>query len=40
MVQIETMGEFGVFFMLFSVGLEFSLDKLKKVFLISILYET
>uniref|UniRef100_A0A7M5UXU9 Cation/H+ exchanger transmembrane domain-containing protein n=1 Tax=Clytia hemisphaerica TaxID=252671 RepID=A0A7M5UXU9_9CNID len=30
-VQIETIGEFGVFFMLFSVGLEFSLDKLKKV---------
>ncbi|XP_057301909.1 transmembrane and coiled-coil domain-containing protein 3-like isoform X1 [Hydractinia symbiolongicarpus] len=30
-VQIETIGEFGVFFTLFSVGLEFSPDKLRKV---------
>lgn len=31
LVQIETLGEFGVFFILFSVGLEFSPDKIKKV---------
>ncbi len=30
LVQIETMGEFGVFFILFSVGLEFTPDKIKK----------
>ncbi|CAH1781152.1 unnamed protein product [Owenia fusiformis] len=31
LVQLETLGEFGVFFILFSVGLEFSPDQLKKV---------
>ncbi|XP_064638404.1 transmembrane and coiled-coil domain-containing protein 3-like isoform X2 [Lineus longissimus] len=34
-VQVETLGEFGVFFILFSVGLEFSPDKLKRVFRIA-----
>ncbi len=31
MVQIETLGEFGVFFILFAVGLEFSPDSIRKV---------
>ncbi|CAM1331020.1 TMCO3 (predicted) [Pycnogonum litorale] len=31
LVQMETLGEFGVFFILFSVGLEFSLEKLRRV---------
>jgi Kef-type K+ transport system membrane component KefB len=30
-VQVETIGEFGVFFIVFAVGLEFSPDKLHKV---------
>ena len=30
-VQIETLGEFGVFFILFVLGLEFSLEKIKQV---------
>ena len=30
-VQVETLGEFGVFFILFAVGLEFSPDRIKKV---------
>ena len=30
-VQVETIGEFGVFFIVFAVGLEFSPDKLNKV---------
>jgi Kef-type K+ transport system membrane component KefB len=30
-VQVETLGEFGVFFTLFLVGLEFSPEKLRKV---------
>lgn len=30
-VQVETLGEFGVFFSLFLVGLEFSPEKLRKV---------
>ena len=32
LVQLETLGEFGVFFILFTVGLEFSPANLKKVF--------
>lgn len=35
-VQVETLGEFGVFFTLFLVGLEFSPEKLKKVWKISL----
>ena len=31
LVQIETFGEFGVFIILFSVGLEFSPDIIRKV---------
>lgn len=31
-VQVETLGEFGVFFTLFLVGLEFSPERLRKVF--------
>ena len=30
-VQVDTLGEFGVFFILFAVGLEFSPDRIKKV---------
>jgi Kef-type K+ transport system membrane component KefB len=30
-VQIETLGEFGVFLILFSLGLEFSPERIKKV---------
>nr|XP_034491842.1 transmembrane and coiled-coil domain-containing protein 3 isoform X3 [Marmota flaviventris] len=36
MVQVETLGEFGVFFSLFLVGLEFSPEKLRKVWKISL----
>ncbi|XP_023690589.1 transmembrane and coiled-coil domain-containing protein 3 isoform X1 [Paramormyrops kingsleyae] len=36
MVQVETLGEFGVFFTLFVVGLEFSPDRLRKVLKISV----
>ncbi|XP_028904320.1 transmembrane and coiled-coil domain-containing protein 3 isoform X3 [Ornithorhynchus anatinus] len=36
MVQVETLGEFGVFFTLFLVGLEFSPEKLRKVWKISL----
>ena len=32
-VQVETIGEFGVFFIVFAVGLEFSPEKIHKVFL-------
>uniref|UniRef100_A0A8D0CKQ0 Transmembrane and coiled-coil domains 3 n=1 Tax=Scleropages formosus TaxID=113540 RepID=A0A8D0CKQ0_SCLFO len=35
-VQVETLGEFGVFFTLFVVGLEFSPDRLRKVWKISV----
>ncbi|XP_032888873.1 transmembrane and coiled-coil domain-containing protein 3 isoform X1 [Amblyraja radiata] len=35
-VQVETLGEFGVFLTLFVVGLEFSPDKLRKVWKISL----
>uniref|UniRef100_A0A4W3HYX6 Transmembrane and coiled-coil domains 3 n=1 Tax=Callorhinchus milii TaxID=7868 RepID=A0A4W3HYX6_CALMI len=35
-VQIETLGEFGVFFTLFVVGLEFSPERLRKVWKISL----
>lgn len=31
-MQVETLGEFGVFFTLFLVGLEFSPERLRKVF--------
>ena len=31
MVQVETLGELGVFFTLFVVGLEFSPERLRKV---------
>ena len=30
-MQVETLGEFGVFFILFSLGLEFSPVRIKKV---------
>ena len=33
-VQVETLGEFGVFFILFAVGLEFSPDRIKKVMIV------
>ncbi|KAJ8410506.1 hypothetical protein AAFF_G00194100 [Aldrovandia affinis] len=36
MVQVETLGEFGVFFTLFVVGLEFSPERLRKVWKISV----
>ena len=36
MVQVETLGELGVFFTLFVVGLEFSPERLRKVPLIPI----
>ncbi|KAJ8253241.1 hypothetical protein GJAV_G00210640 [Gymnothorax javanicus] len=36
MVQVETLGEFGVFFILFVVGLEFSPERLRKVWKISV----
>lgn len=36
MVQVETIGEFGVFFILFFAGLEFSPDKIRKVWRIAI----
>ncbi|XP_005998133.1 transmembrane and coiled-coil domain-containing protein 3 [Latimeria chalumnae] len=35
-VQVETLGEFGVFFTLFGVGLEFSPERLRKVWKISV----
>ncbi|XP_062521373.1 transmembrane and coiled-coil domain-containing protein 3-like isoform X2 [Corticium candelabrum] len=35
-VQVETIGEFGVYFMLFVVGLEFSPGKLRKVLIIAV----
>ncbi|XP_043927150.1 transmembrane and coiled-coil domain-containing protein 3 [Protopterus annectens] len=35
-VQVETLGEFGVFFTLFIVGLEFSPEKLQKIWKISL----
>ncbi|XP_028413313.1 transmembrane and coiled-coil domain-containing protein 3-like isoform X2 [Dendronephthya gigantea] len=35
-VQIETLGEFGVFLILFSLGLEFSPDRIKKVWKVAI----
>ncbi|XP_030057358.1 solute carrier family 9 member D1 [Microcaecilia unicolor] len=35
-VQVETLGEFGVFFTLFLVGLEFSPERLRKVWKISV----
>jgi predicted Kef-type K+ transport protein len=35
-VQVETIGEFGVYFILFVVGLEFSPDRLKKVLHVSV----
>ncbi|CAJ0957632.1 unnamed protein product [Ranitomeya imitator] len=35
-VQVETLGEFGVFFTLFLVGLEFSPEKLRKVWKIAV----
>lgn len=35
-VQVETLGEFGVFFILFSVGLEFSPDQIKKVWKVAV----
>ena len=31
LVQVESLGEFGVFFILFAVGLEFSPEIIKKV---------
>lgn len=37
MVQVETLGELGVFFTLFLVGLEFSPERLQKVNFIGIL---
>ncbi|XP_028810329.1 transmembrane and coiled-coil domain-containing protein 3 isoform X2 [Denticeps clupeoides] len=37
MVQVETLGELGVFFTLFVVGLEFSPERLRKVWKISVL---
>jgi Kef-type K+ transport system membrane component KefB len=36
MVQVETMGEFGVFFILFFAGLEFSPDKIKSVWRVAV----
>ncbi|XP_078265395.1 transmembrane and coiled-coil domain-containing protein 3 isoform X3 [Rhinoraja longicauda] len=39
-VQVETLGEFGVFFTLFVVGLEFSPDRLRKVWKISLQVDT
>jgi len=35
-VQVETLGEFGVFFILFAVGLEFSPDRIKKVWKVAV----
>ena len=35
-VQVETIGEFGVFFILFFAGLEFSPEKIRKVWRIAI----
>lgn len=35
---METLGEFGVFFILFAVGLEFSPDRIKKVKLLTVFY--
>ena len=37
-VQVETIGEFGVFFIVFAVGLEFSTDKLHKVSISTFMY--
>ncbi|XP_022093461.1 transmembrane and coiled-coil domain-containing protein 3-like isoform X2 [Acanthaster planci] len=36
LVQFETLGEFGAFFILFTVGLEFSPEKIKKVWRIAV----
>ncbi|KAJ8030192.1 Transmembrane and coiled-coil domain-containing protein 3 [Holothuria leucospilota] len=36
-VQIETLGEFGAFLILFSVGLEFSPEKIRKVWRVSVI---
>ncbi|CAH1244986.1 Hypp7414 [Branchiostoma lanceolatum] len=36
-VQVETLGEFGVFFILFTVGMEFSPDKLRKTWKVAVL---
>lgn len=35
-VQVETLGEFGVFFILFAVGLEFSPDRIKRVWKVAV----
>ena len=35
---METLGEFGVFFILFAVGLEFSPDRIKEVKLLPVFY--
>ena len=35
-VQVETIGEFGVFFILFFAGLEFSPDKIQKVWRVAV----
>nr|XP_002739865.1 PREDICTED: transmembrane and coiled-coil domain-containing protein 3-like [Saccoglossus kowalevskii] len=35
-VQVETLGEFGVFFILFMVGLEFSPDRIRKVWRVAV----
>ncbi|KXJ26172.1 transmembrane and coiled-coil domain-containing protein 3 [Exaiptasia diaphana] len=35
-VQVETLGEFGVFFILFTVGLEFSPERIRKVWKVSV----
>ena len=35
-VQIETIGEFGVFIIMFVAGMEFSMDRLRKVWRIAI----
>ncbi|XP_046852042.1 transmembrane and coiled-coil domain-containing protein 3-like isoform X2 [Xenia sp. Carnegie-2017] len=39
-VQIETLGEFGVFLIIFSLGLEFSPDKIKKVWKVAVFGST
>ena len=36
MVQVETIGEFGVFFILFFAGLEFSPEKIRNVWKVAI----
>lgn len=35
-VQVETLGEFGVFFILFAVGMEFSPDRIKRVWKVAV----